>query len=135
MTPGHRPKKHKGLPPLMVPISGISCEGPWTTYICWNYVTLTCTNRIHTCTCTCTCMCTSCIRTSQVNSLSVNLFVSETVSTRNFIFNRRSADVLTRIPFFESFDGSRVNTPRGCDICFSESKGFGAPGAEEKRPQ
>ena len=28
-----------------------------------------------------------------------------------FFFNRRSADVLTRIPFFESFAGSRVNTP------------------------
>ena len=40
-----------------------------------------------------------------------NLFASEAVWTRNFIFNRRSVDVLTRIPFFESFAGSRVNTP------------------------
>ena len=31
--------------------------------------------------------------------------------TRNFIFNSRLADVLTRIPFFESFAGSHVNMP------------------------
>ena len=40
-----------------------------------------------------------------------NLFASEAVYTRNFIFNRQSVDVLARIPFFESFAGSRVNTP------------------------
>ena len=37
--------------------------------------------------------------------------------TRNFLFNHRSADVLTRIPFFANFAGSHVNTSHVAMTC------------------
>ena len=40
-----------------------------------------------------------------------NPFALEAVYTRNFFSDRLSDSVQTRIPFFESFSGSRVNTP------------------------
>ena len=65
------------------------------------------------------------------------------VLTCIFLFNRGSANVLTRIPFFASLAGSRVNTPHVAwhcawwrvytpvtRKCFSEPEGtrFGGPG-------
>ena len=82
----------------------------------------------------------------QVLSVLELLFVLNLFKTRNFMFNHWSADILTRIPFFESFAGSHVNTSSHIchshewlwqmwdDVytrnCFSESEGtrFGAPG-------
>ena len=74
-----------------------------------------------------------------------NRFTSDAVKTRNLFFNRGSADVLTRIPFFCEFGREPCqHATRGRDIvqddvytymykCFLESEGTRNSVAPEKR--